>query len=118
MNRALSEPFISVSRQNRRDAAITSVLNNLIDQTNSLVSVGAILPSGPSIILTSRIHHVSGTAQIKNIIAPTGFTGGDIILIPDGTWTAATGGNIGKAYTATQGIPAHVVFDGSLWWLR
>lgn len=118
MNRALSKPFILVPQHNRRDAAIASTLSSLVDQTNSFGAVGAVLPSGPSITLAARIHHVSGAAQIKNIIAAPGFTGGDVLLIPDGAWTTVTGGNIGKAYTATQGIPAHAVFDGSLWWLR
>lgn len=117
MNRALSRPFIIAPAKDRFHNAVLRSINDLTDQVNSLVNTGATLKSGPSLTLTNRIHHVSGTAAIKNIVVPSGV-GGDIILVPDAAWTTVTGGNIGAAFTATANVPVHAVFDGSKWWFK
>lgn len=90
--------------------------HDIIAQLNSQVqSVGAVLKSAATLSLTNPIHHVSGTAAIKNIEAPDGFTG-PAWLIPDGAWSTVTGGNIGLASVAVIGRALMVVFDGDTWW--
>ena len=64
---------------------------------------GATLASATTVAPTHRIHVVSGTTEITTITVPyTGFEG-DIVFIPSGIFTLATGGNVGLAATAVVG---------------
>jgi hypothetical protein len=54
---------------------------------------GVILPSGP-------LFHVTGAEAVTGFTLPVGFTGGSFSIIPDGTFTWTTAGNIAVAGTA------------------
>ena len=56
-------------------------------------AAGAILPSGP-------LFHVTGAEAVTGFTLPVGFTGGSFTIIPDGTFTWTTAGNISLAGTA------------------
>ncbi len=56
-------------------------------------AAGAILPSGP-------LFHVTGNLAVTGFTLPVGFTGGSFTIIPDGTFTWTTAGNIALAGTA------------------
>lgn len=116
MNRQLPRPVIITPPKDRTSAALLASLNGLISQVNSQVQgVGTVLASAPTLALTNAIHHVSGTAAIKNIMPTGGFTG-PVWLIPDGLWTTVTGGNIGLGTIAVVGKALTMVFDGTKWW--
>lgn len=115
MNAALKKPFVQAPAKDRFASALLSELNSLVEQNNSLTQVGPILSSAPIIVVSARIHHVSGTGAIKTITQPPG-AGGDLWLIPDGLWTLVTGGNIGKSSTAVVGKALPLIWDGKLWW--
>lgn len=115
MKAAISFPFLVAPPKDRFSSALKSILQNLISQHNSDVTVGPVIPAATTIKVTAAYHHVSGTAAIKNITAPPGFKGA-IHLIPDGLFTTVTGGNIGLATTAVVGKIITLVFDGSKWW--
>ncbi len=62
--------------------------------TAAVASVaGATLPSGP-------LFHVTGSNAITGWTIPVGFTGGSFTVIPDGTFTWTTAGNIALLGTA------------------
>jgi hypothetical protein len=72
--------------------------------------------SNITIAPTAGIHHVTGTGSIKTITPPvTGFVG-SITLIPDGYFTTATGGNIGRASAAALGMTLIMTYDGTSWY--
>ncbi len=80
-------------------------------------TVGPTLASAATIAPTFGIHHVSGSAAISAVTPPwTGFSG-TIVLIPDGTWSLATGGASGSAIlsnlTATVNTPVYLNYDPS-----
>ena len=122
MKQALKRVFLVAPPKDRFSASLTATVNQLTDQANLDVTIGAVLPSAVSITLTNQFHHVSGTAAIKTIVIPSdsvtggGFTGGAIYLIPDAAWTTITGGNIGLGSTAVVGKVLIMVYDGSKFW--
>lgn len=67
---------------------------------------GAITPSGPMM-------HVSGTNAITGITIPVGFTGGQLVIIPDGNFTWTTAGNIALAGTAVTGRVLVFTYDSN-----
>ncbi len=67
---------------------------------------GAITPSGPMM-------HVSGTNAITGITIPVGFSGGQLIIIPDGNFTWTTAGNIALAGTAVTGRVLVFTYDSN-----
>ncbi len=71
--------------------------------------------SNATIAPTSSVAIVSGTTQIGTITLPAGFTGGCLFLIPSGTWTTGTSGNISIASTAVVGKTMAMCYDGSKW---
>lgn len=56
-------------------------------------AAGAILPTGP-------LFHVTGALAITGFTIPVGFVAGSFSIIPDGTFTTTTAGNIALASTA------------------
>jgi len=56
-------------------------------------AAGVVLPSGP-------LFHITGNLAITGFTLPVGFTGGSFTVIPDGTFTWTTAGNIALAGTA------------------
>lgn len=79
-------------------------------------TVGSVIASSATLNLVSTIHHISGTTQVTTINPPSYFQNGQVFLIPDGVFTLATGGNIGKASTMVVGVANELTWDGSLWW--
>ncbi len=75
--------------------------------------VGAALASGTTIAPTNEVHHVTGTAAVVNITAPTGFLGGRLTLVPDAafTWTAA--GNVAVLGTAVVNKSVTFTYDAA-----
>ena len=56
-------------------------------------AAGVILPSGP-------LFHVTGALAVTGFTIPVGFVSGSFTVIPDGTFTWTTAGNIALAGTA------------------
>lgn len=80
--------------------------------------VGLDLASAVTIVPTGLITYITGTAEIDNITLPwLGFSG-FIILVFAGAATFATGGNIGKAGTATAAQAIMFVYHSvkGLWY--
>jgi hypothetical protein len=71
------------------------------------------IASAATIAPTNPITFVSGNTQITTITPPSGIAtyGGQITLIPIGTWTTATGGNIGLATTAVTNKALIMTYD-------
>lgn len=89
--------------------------SNVTEQLNTQSQgVGAPLTAGTTLTVTNHIHSVGGTAAIRNINAPAGFTG-TVVLLPTASWTTVTGGNIASATTAVVGKALHMTFDGTQW---
>jgi hypothetical protein len=65
---------------------------------------GVIVPSGP-------IFHVTGANAITGFTVPVGYGGGDIVIIPDGTFTWTAAGNIALAGTAVVSKAIIFKFD-------
>jgi hypothetical protein len=92
-------------------------------------SLGTPIASAATILLNSKITHVTGTTAITTITVPTGSASlgtastspaltnfiGCVKLIPDGLWSTATGGNIALASTAVVGKVLEECFDGTSW---
>jgi hypothetical protein len=80
--------------------------------------VGPTIASATTVTVTSRVHHVSGTAAIVTMNPPFPGFQGTVTLIADGlfTWTAA--GNIFVAGTSTAGNGRALSFfyDGAKWY--
>lgn len=115
MNHALTKPFVVAPAKDRFASALLSQLNDLTDQANSLIGVGGLIQSAPTITVTARFHPVDGTGAIQTIKLPSG-AGGDIWLLPLGLWTLVTGGNIRLASAAVVGRALALIWDGALWW--
>jgi hypothetical protein len=83
-------------------------------------SLGGSITSATTIAPTNPIFHVSGSAAIESITAPTGFSGaaGCIQMIPStgSTWTTGTTGNIALASTAVVGKTLTECWDGTSWY--
>jgi hypothetical protein len=87
--------------------------------------VGPVLASAAGLMPapTHRIHHVSGALAITLIPLPYPGFQGDLIFIPDGAFTGATGGvatdvnkPVGLAFTAVVGRPLRLTYDGNMWY--
>lgn len=79
-------------------------------------SVGANVASAATITPTGGIFHVTGTTQITTINIPyTGWTG-ELVIIPDGLFTTATGGNIALGTTVVVGRVLKMIYDGISWY--
>ena len=92
-----------------------------VHQNLTVEPVGTAIASAATIAPVAPITHITGTAAISTITAPTvkvngGTYTGCIKLIPDGAFTLATGGNIGKASTAVVGQLMTVCYDGTTWY--
>ena len=72
--------------------------------------VGADLASAATIAPTHRIHWITGTAEITTITLPWNTFSGELILVPAGAFTTATGGNIAVAVTAVANRPLHFTY--------
>lgn len=79
------------------------------------VSAGTAVASATSITPTGRVFHVTGTTQTTTIVATNIQAGQQIIVIPDGSWTTATGGNIALGTTAVANKAITFTYDGSNW---
>ena len=99
--------------------SLNTIFGNIQDQINSQVqSFGDALDSTTgTLMLTNPNHHVTGAGAITDIIAPSEFSG-PVILIPDGAFTLATGGNIALAAQAVVNRAMTVVYDpvAELWY--
>jgi hypothetical protein len=74
---------------------------------------GSALLSGTTIVPTNRVHHVTGTSTISTITA-AGMSDGEVLtLIPDASFTTATGGNIAVSSTASVSRAVRFIFDAS-----
>lgn len=69
-------------------------------------AAGVILPSGP-------LFHVTGGLAVTGFTIPVGFTGGSFTIIPDGTFTWTTAGNIALAGTAVIGRNLTFTWDSN-----
>lgn len=79
----------------------------------SRYTVGAAVASAATIVPTGPIFHVTGTAAIVNITAPSYFTlsAGCMTLIPDGIYTTTNAGNIAIASTAVVSKAMIMCYD-------
>lgn len=69
-------------------------------------AAGAITPSGP-------LFHVTGALAITGFTLAIGQVGGTFTIIPDGTFTWTTAGNIGIAGTAVVNRPLTFTWDAT-----
>ena len=77
--------------------AVRRTFQGIRAQLNSQVQgVGPALASATTITPSSAIHHVTGSATISTINAPSGFSG-PAWLISDAGFSLTTGGNISRA---------------------
>jgi len=80
------------------------------------------IASATTIAPTSPVFHVTGTATVSTITPPTGCTAAGwsckIMIIPDGAFLTATGGNIALATTAVVNRVLEMIYDPgtSLWY--
>jgi hypothetical protein len=121
VNRPLASPLLPLAGKDAFQNDLLRVLApfffEVVNQLNSQVQgVGADLGSGESMYLTAPLHRVTGTATIRQLEAPAGFTG-PVWLLAQGAWSlSADGGNIARSVTATPGQAVVVVYDGSRWY--
>lgn len=101
--------ILSPTQANKLGAVGTS-LNPTQDPT-TIASAATIAPTYNATV-------VSGTAEITTITLPGSDFQGTIVLIPTGAFTGATGGNIGKAFTAVAGKALYMTYLQStgLWY--
>jgi hypothetical protein len=74
------------------------------------------IASATTIAPVTRIVFVSGTTNVVNITAPTGFTGGSggqITIIPTGVFATTTAGNIALASTAVVSKALIMTYDSA-----
>ena len=112
-----SSTNISLSLTNLRTTNYNSGGTLLTDNLspNTIPSDGTIA-SASTILPTSQIVFVSGTAAISTITVPYFGFGGSITLIPTGAFTTTTGGNIAIASTAVVGKALVMTIVGSTWY--
>lgn len=70
-------------------------------------AAGQVTPSGP-------LFHMTGALAVTGFSGLTGFTGGEIKIIPDGAFTYTATNNIGKAGTAVVGKTLTFTYDSNL----
>ena len=73
--------------------------------------VGPTIASADTITVTAAIHHVTGTASIRQINLGAQQFSGAVHLIADGAWKLVTGGNINVAMTPVVGQHITIVLD-------
>ncbi len=99
--------------------SLNTIFGNIQDQINSQVQCfgDALDSTTGTLMLTNPNHHVTGAGAITDIIAPSEFSG-PVMLIPDGAFTLATGGNIALAAQAVVNRAMTVVYDpvAELWY--
>ena len=97
----IAQPLINVRNGNQwlcssvSNTWVPGFNNSGADSPTAAVAsaAGVILPSGP-------LFHVTGALAITGFTVPVGFSKGNICVIPDGTFTTTTAGNIALASTA------------------
>lgn len=117
MNAQVKKPFAKTFSGDSNLRQLGDAVYALVAQNNAQTVIGPVIPSAASIALSASIHHVSGTAAIKNITPlPNSF--GPASLIADGAWSLVAGGNIGVSapVTATVGRHIHLIYDGANWY--
>lgn len=74
--------------------------------TNTLMQGGTagVVASATTIAPTTPLVEISGTTAIATITLPSGFTSGCFDILPTGTWTTTTAGNIFNAVTAVADV--------------
>lgn len=77
--------------------------NTYVTGGDLMPGIGAAIASASSIAPTNLSHHVTGTAAVNSIAAPTGFSGKGFCAIPDAVFTTTNIGNIALASTAVVG---------------
>lgn len=81
------------------------------------ITTQAVIASATTIAPTANTVHVSGTAEIDTITAPTYCTatlkGCTLILIPDAAFTTGTSDNIAKASTGVASKALVLVYDAT-----
>lgn len=103
----------------RTDTGQTFIGNQLFNgnlAASGIISTVAAAPtiaSATTIAPVNQIVFVSGTAAIATITPPSGMAtaGGTLELIPTGSWTITTGGNVASVVTATAGNPVFLTYD-------
>lgn len=73
--------------------------------------VGSNVASATTITPSGQTFHVTGTTTIATINLPTGFTGGQLTIIPDGVFATNTAGNIALASTSVVGKALYMTYD-------
>ena len=108
----------SVAMPGGTDAARWFVDGHIFFPGFAEYSTSTALASAATIAPVSQVFHVTGTAAIATITAPTACTNTGqmcaVTLIPDGAWTLTTAGNIAVAGTATVGVPISLTYDPTL----
>lgn len=80
-------------------------------------SASEIIASATEIAVSHSVVHVSGTAAVATIDPPDQCPATcEIVLIPDGQFTLATGGNVASAASVLVNRPIRLVYDGALWY--
>jgi len=89
------------------DSALTGALKTL--QTAPTIA------SATTVAPTTYTTFISGTTAIATITVPTNIlaTGGQIVLIPTGSWATTTAGNIALVVTATVGEALIFTYDAT-----
>jgi hypothetical protein len=94
---------------------LTAQMVTYVQSAGSALEVGANIASASTIAPVKPITHITGTATISTITAPTAFTGsnrgGCLTLIPDGLWSTGTSGNIAIATTAVVSKALTMCYD-------
>jgi len=80
-------------------------------------TLGTAIASAGTIAPIAGLTHITGTAAIATITAPTNFIG-CLTFIADGAWTTTTAGNIKAAMTAVADTPYQACWDGSKWFIK
>lgn len=105
----------SPSRPDTPSIILTAQMVTYVQSAGSALEVGPNIASAATIAPTKSITHITGTAAISTITAPTGFTGtnrgGCLTLIPDGLWTTTTSDNIALATTAVVSKALTMCYD-------
>lgn len=75
----------------------------------NVASAAAITPTG-------KLFAMTGTAAVATINPPYASFRGTIKILPIGSFTTSTAGNIKKATVAEIGRVLEMTYDGTLWW--
>lgn len=111
-------PYISVASGSTYDClGVTTAGQWVKTSAPGMPKVGSIVASvAGAITITGTTFHVSGTAAVTGINVPAGWAPGmSINIIPDGTFTWTTAGNISLLGTAVVNKTIIFVWDGAKW---